>query len=425
MIRLRRELDVFRLCPRSMRVLMLSNMIYALLLPVIEVFVAAYVMRNSRDVGQVFTYQLAVYTATPAAFFLNGILLGRIPAKHLYAAGMVLSGLAMVSLMRTVTLTSTGIAIAGLIMGLATGLFWANRGFLALATTQDSNRNYYYGFELFVAMLASVLVPALIGWFLSGTMRYGWLDGLVQHAYHLIAVAFLILTAAAAVLLEQGSFASPARTRFLFARFHPLWRSMQRLALLKGLAQGYMLTAPAMLILLLVGQEGTLGLTQSIGGILAAAILYTVGRTTSPRHRQLVFAVALSLFFLGSVANALLFNTAGVLIFLACLLLAKPLLDLGYNPIELRVIDAVSSLEQRSQYAYLFNHDLALFAGRALGCLLFLAIARWVSGIAALRYAMPVVALLQMLSIAVARQIHRRLALPEFLHRDHPSPAPC
>jgi hypothetical protein len=38
---------------------------------------------------------------------------------------------------------------------------------------------------------------------------------------------------------------------------------------------------------------------------------------------------------------------------------------------------------------------------------------------------MPVVALLQMLSIAVARQIHRRLALPEFLHRDHPSPAPC
>lgn len=404
MNRFRKEVEVFLQCPRSMQLLMLANMIYALLLPIIEIFVAAYVMRNSHAASLVVTYQLAVYAATPVAFLVNGFLLGRVEAKHLYAAGMLLSGLAIVWMMRSGSLSLFDIAASGLMMGLATGLFWANRGFLALASTQDNNRNYYYGMELFIAMLASVVVPALVGWFLSGTARYGWLGGEVNRAYQGIAGVFLALTAASALIVLRGTFPTPANTRFLFLHFHPLWGLMQKLALLKGLAQGYILTAPAMLILLFAGKEGTLGATQSIGGVLAAFMLYTVGRSASPRHRQLVFAAGLLLFFAGAAFNAVLFNAWGVLLFLACLLLAKPLLDLGYNPIEMRIIDAVSQLEGRNQYAYFFNHDLALFAGRAVGCLFFLALAHWGSPTVALRYAMPVIALLQLLSIAVARQ---------------------
>jgi YQGE family putative transporter len=388
-----------------MQVLILSNMIYALVLPVIEIFVGAYVMRNSHAVDKVISYQLSVYTATPVAFFLNGILLGRIQAKHLYAAGMLLSGVAMITMMGASVLTPTGIAISGLLMGLSTGLFWANRGLLALTTTDDSNRNYYYGVELFFASLASVVIPALIGWFISGTALYGWLNGKVNRAYQIVSVVFLCLTVIAAGILERGAFGSPPRMRFVFFHFHPLWRQMLKLALLKGLAQGYILTAPAMLILLLVGQEGTLGATQAIGGVASACLLYTVGRAAGPRHRRFVFSAGLVLFLLGAVANALLFNAVGVLIFIACLVLAKPLLDLAYNPIELQVVDTVSRLEKRNQYAYLFNHDLGLFAGRALGCLLFLAIAYWGSGIMALRYALPAIAFLQLFSIHVAGQI--------------------
>src|ERR1035437_5211712 len=76
MNQLRKEFEVFLRCSRSMQVLMVSTMIYALVLPVIEVFVAAYVMRNSHAVSKVVTYQLSIYAATPLAFFLNGKLLG-------------------------------------------------------------------------------------------------------------------------------------------------------------------------------------------------------------------------------------------------------------------------------------------------------------------------------------------------------------
>lgn len=409
MNRLRREFEVFTRCPRSMQVLLMANMVYALVLPVVEIFVAAYVMRNSHAVDRVVTYQLSVYVGTPLAFYLNGILLRRVEMKHLYAAGMLLSGMAMMLLMQSGVLTLTGIAVSGLAMGLATGLFWANRGFLALATTNDDNRNYYYGVELFVATLAFVVVPALVGWFISGATHFDWLGGTANRAYRIIAVAVFACTVLASVIVEQGNFRNPEPASFVFFRFHPLWWRMLELALLKGVAQGYMLTAPTMLIMLLVGQEGILGTTQAIGGIFSACTLYAVGRTTAPRHRKIVFSVGLALFFLGSATCGVLFNAVSVLIFIGCLVLAKPLLDLAYNPIELQVIEAVSRQEARTEYAYFFNHEFGLFTGRFLGCALFLVIAHGWSGVAALKYALPAVALAQLLSIQVAGQIFRGL----------------
>jgi len=130
-------------------------------------------------------------------------------------------------------------------------------------------------------------------------------------------------------------------------------------------------------------------------------------KTTAPQHRRIVFAAGLLLFFFGSLGSSLFFNAAGALVFVGCLLLAKPLLDLAYNPIEFEVVETVAAIEKRSEYAYLFNHELGLFVGRSVGCVLFLAIVHWGSGVAALRYALPIVALLQLFSIHVAGQIAR------------------
>jgi len=120
-----------------------------MVLPVIDIFVAAYVMRNSQDVNLVVIYQFAVYTGIPLTLLINGFLLQRIQIKRLYSLGMLLSGVAMAVMMSRGKLTLAGIGVAGVLMGMAFGLFWANRDFLALSTTSDSARNYYYGVETF------------------------------------------------------------------------------------------------------------------------------------------------------------------------------------------------------------------------------------------------------------------------------------
>lgn len=405
MNRIVKEYRVFAACSFEMRALLIANAIYALVLPVIEIFVAAYVLRNSHRASRVVLYQLAIYAATPVAFLLNGYLLRVIAVKRLYAAGMFFSGAALLVLMLVNIDTITALVLSGALMGLATGVFWANRGFLCLATTNDQNRNYFYGIETGVMSITSVIVPLGVGTLVAIAMDHSRVADGVNLAYRAIAVGALVLTTASAAVVMLGSYQNPRVDTLLFLRSHPLWYRLLAMAVLRGLGQGYIVTAPALLILKLVGQEGTLGSVEAIGSCVAALCLYIIGRVCKPEHRVYVLAAGLSLFFIGSAVNAESFNATGALIFMACLILAKPLIDLAYFPIELRTIDVVSDLEDRDRYAYILNHEAGLFIGRLVGCTLFVAIAAYASDASALRYSLLIVAVLQLPAIHIARRL--------------------
>jgi YQGE family putative transporter len=382
-----------------MRVLLVTNLIYAFVMPVIEIFIGAYVMRNSNDVRMVIAYQLAVYTGIPFTFLINGWLLQGINIKRLYSLGMLLSGVSMVWMMSLNSLNLYGLAVAGLLMGMSFGLYWSNRDFLALSSTNDENRNYYYGLENFFATNTAIIVPISIGAFISSF-------GLAaNHAYQIVTGGVFVLTILASIVVHQGGFENPPRTQFIYFRYHWLWNRMQILAVLKGMGQGYIVTAPAMLVMTLVGKEGSLGILQTAGGVLSAILLYILGRTTQPRHRIYIFAAGLSLFVLGAIPNALLYNALGVLIFMLCLVIGRPLQDVAYFTIQMLVIDTVSAIENRNKYAYIFNQEFGFYVGRLAGCGLFLFLAFDLSSTFALRYALLIVASIQLLSVFVARQL--------------------
>ena len=97
--KLNAELAFFRQHPLGMRMLLLTNLIYGLVMPIIELFVGAYIMRNSNDISLVVVFQLAVYTGIPTTFLLNGWLLNHVPIARLYSFGMLLSGVSMAAMM--------------------------------------------------------------------------------------------------------------------------------------------------------------------------------------------------------------------------------------------------------------------------------------------------------------------------------------
>jgi YQGE family putative transporter len=389
--------------PRDMRVLLITNLVYGLVMPVIEMFIGAYVMRKSDDVKMVVIYQLAVYTGIPFTFLVNGWLLQLVSVKRLYSVGMLLSGVSMVVMMSLNELSLVGLGVAGLLMGMSFGLYWSNRDYLALSSTSDGNRNYYYGLETFFATNVGIVVPfavgAFIGWY------GGEVTGQVSRAYQLVTAVVFVITIAASVIVHRGQFKNPPPTQFLYFRFHWIWNRMQLLAILKGLAQGYIVTAPAMLIMTHVGKEGSLGTILSVGSVLSAILLYILGRTTKPKHRIYLFAVGLSLFALGALANGILFNKLGVLLFMVLLVLGRPLADIAYFTIQLLVIDTVSAIEKRNQYAYIFVQEFGFYIGRFAGCGLFILLATQVSNTFALRFALLIVAVLQLLSVFVAKRI--------------------
>ncbi|WP_317125397.1 MFS transporter, partial [Flavobacterium bomense] len=321
--------------------------------------------------------------------------------RKLYSAGMMLSGVSMMIMMSLKTLDLVGIGFAGITMGLSFGFYWSNRDYLALAITNDTNRNYYYGLETFFYTIIAVVIPITIGWFIESSGD----TAQIHTAYLIITGIVFLVTVIASIVCFRGTFQNPIQKKYVFFKFHQLWYKLLSLSLLKGLVQGFLVTAPAMLIMLLIGKEGALGTAQSIGAIIAAVIMYVIGRIAKPSDRIKIFTAGLVLFALGAVVNGLLFNQTGVIIFILLLLIAKPLMDLAYFPIQFKVIDIVSKIEKRGEFAYILNHEAGLFAGRFLGAGTFLVLAYTISTEIALRYAIVIVAVLQLSSIFVAKKI--------------------
>lgn len=400
-----KEFDFFSSHSKGMRVLLLTNLIYGLVGPIIELFIGAYIMRNSSDISLVVIFQLAVYTGIPLTFMINGFLLNRIKIAWLYSFGMLLSGISMFAMMLLQQLDTMGVFLAGLIMGLSYGFFWANRDFLALNTTNDGTRNYYYGIETFFYTITGILVPLAAGAFIGATDKNGWFGGHVNTAYYILTAIVFVMSMFASILVHRGEFVNPKRAPFLFIKFDRIWNKMLGLASLKGLAQGYIVTAPTMLILSLVGKEGSLGLIQGIAAAVSAILLYILGRVTEPKHRLLIYGIGCLLFMVGALLNASLYSALGVILFMMCLLFARPLLDIAYFPIQLKVIDFVAEKEKRNEFSYIFNHELGLYLGRLFGCGLFIVLARYVSEYAALRYALLVIAVFHALGWFMAKSI--------------------
>jgi YQGE family putative transporter len=354
-------------------------------------------------------YQLCVYTGIPFTFLINGFLLNKIRISHLYSFGMLLSGISMIFMMTLSEISMAGVSIAGFIMGASFGFFWANRDFLTLDTTNDKNRNYYYGVETFFYTLTFIIVPAVVGWFIVRSANQQWFGGNISGAYQVVTAIVLLLTILSSIVIHQHKFRNPKHKKFLYLHFDPLWKKMLGLASLKGMVQGYLVTAPAILIMTLVGDEGTLGIVQSISGILTAFMLYILGRTTKPKHRIYIFAVGMTIFLVGALSNQILFSAIGVIVFVLCKVLFMPLHDIAYFPIQMRVIDTLSVKENRSEYAYIFNHEFGLYLGRFFGLVLFIGLAFYISKDFALRHALVIVALIQMISIPVAKNIIRHV----------------
>lgn len=391
--------------PEAMRRLLMTNMIYALVIPIIEIFVNAYIMRRSNNPVMVAIYQLTVYTGIPIAFLINGYLLSRVKISRLYSFGMLLSGISILGMMNLTALDAAGIGAAGMLMGISFGFFWANRDFLALSVTQDSNRNYYYGLETFFYTISFIVVPFLVGGFISAAESHGWFEGGAKRAYQIVAAAVCLLTVLASGVALKSNFANPIRKQFIYFKYHRLWQKMLLLAALKGIVQGYLVIAPAILVMRLVGNEGSLGVIQAICGVLTAVMLYVLGRLSDAKHRIYIFATGISIFLAGSIFNGVLFSAAGVIIFMLCKVLFQPLHDIAYFPIQMKTIDVVSKLEDRNQFAYILNHEFGLYVGRFFGLILFILLAFYVSETFALKYSLIVIALLQMLAWPAARQV--------------------
>lgn len=402
-----RELSFFRSQEHNMKVLLLTNMIYAFVLPVVEIFAGAYVMRSTNAPSMVAYYQLAMYVGVVFTSLVNGLLLKQVPIKYLYAAGILVSGLSLGGMMLIEGLGIVELGIAGFLLGAASGFFWTNRYLLTLYNTHDDNRNYFFGLESFFFSVANITVPLVIGAFIGGMAGKEMLgiDFDAALCYKIVMAVVVLVTILAVSVLSKGHFEMPKDTSFMHFRFHELWRRMLALASLKGMVQGFLVTAPAILVMKFVGDEGALGTIQGVSGAMTAILVYVLGRVARPEHRLWIFLSSVLIFFVGTICNGVMFSAMGVIAFVLCKVIFQPLFDLAYFPVMMKTIDVVAKIECRNEYTYIMTHEVGMFVGRFLGLSLFIALAYFISEDFALKYALVIVAALQTLAYPLAKNI--------------------
>jgi len=403
----RKEYAHYKSHPLNMRILLMTNLIYALVLPVLELFVGAYILRQSNNSSFVVLYQLMVYTGIPFTFLINGFLLRIIPIARLYSLGMLMSGIAMSVMMILPELEVFGVGMVGFIMGSSYGFFWANRDFLSLSSTTDQNRNYYFSLETVFYTVTFIIMPAIAGFFIASGETYGWYSA--RSAYIVLTMAVFALTITASFMVHRGKFINPPKVRFIYLKFHKDWYWMLIMGSCKGIAQAAIFFFPILLIMSFVGKEGSLGGLVAASSLVTAGMLYLIGRFSRPEHRILIFGAGLLVFLIGGSINAFFFSAIGVVFYQLCNSLSRPLLDAAYFPIQLGVIDYIAAIEKKNKFAYIFNHEAGLYAGRLAGCLLFLITSKNLSPEFALRYVLLIIALVQALSIPVAIYLQRKV----------------
>jgi YQGE family putative transporter len=398
-------------------------LLYAFVLPVIELFVGAYIVsppdakailtvaQKQDNINLYLYYQFALYLGIPICFVLNGFLLRKIKVTYLYSLGLLLSGVSMTFMMSLNNLDNTGVIIAGLIMGASYGFFWANRDFMSLEVTNDDNRNYYFSIDTIFYTITWIIVPAIIGYVIT----YGPENKIYSEkvGYIGVTIAVFIITIIATIIINKENYNNPKNEKFLFFNYDKLWNKMILFSITKGVMQGAIMIFPILLILSIIGGVNMLGFIVSGGQILSAIMLYIIGRYAKPKHRLLIYVVSISFFSIAILIHGSLYSVLGVIIYNILQFIAKPLHDVSYFPTEFRVIDIVSNKEKRNEFSYIINHEFTLFLGRISAILIVLLLAYTLSPDFALRFGLFFIAVIMVVSIFLGKDIIKDCEIQE------------
>ena len=108
----------------------------------------------------------------------------------------------------------------------------------------------------------------------------------------------------------------------------------------------------------------------------------------------------------------------GLIVAAFLMIVARPMFDLAYFPIQMQVIDYLKAKENRSGYSYIFSHECGLYGGRLFGCGLFIVITYTISETAALIYTLPIVTFIQMMSLIMVRRITGKIASEDVIQNN-------
>ena len=351
------EVDCYRALSTDLRKLLLSYYFYLAAYPMFGLFTNAYLWRQNGDLKQLIVFNLFYCIGLPSGFYINGLLLRRFSALRLYALGAFMEALASLLVVFFHSGTFGSLVWYGLLAGLGSGLFWGNKNFLSLKLTRGENRLYYNTLESAGDLMANMIVPALAGLFIV-------VGG--QIAYKILMGVGMILVVVAGYVIQSSKVEELNREPMFVRNPKRIWNSVRWFNILSNILVGAESIIPGVLILLLVGKEGTLGIVNSATAILSALSIYTVGRMGKIENLWKIVGVADFMYMIGVILLAWFFNPIVVLVYSAVSTIAWTFRWSPSSTLTMEIMDEGDG----DQYAYICDTETMFNIGRITGLVL-------------------------------------------------------
>lgn len=373
--------------------LITSISLYNIISVIFGIFLNAFLWRQSHNVIIVALFNAVTYGGIPAGFYANGWLIKKISPSVLYTLGLLIKGLSTLFLMFLPQVTIITIILYGVLSGIASGMYWANRNLLTLQNTKSENRIYFSGLEQTTGNISDIIIPFFIGWFITigGTISlYSPVQG-----YRIVAVCMLFIIFILGLVMKSLTSNPISSSQITLKSASRSWNQMRLLQFFLGFLGGGWSFIPILMVLSLVGKENILGTIQSLSTIFVVIVTYILGKSLAVKHRLKLILTSFILSLFGACFFGVLYSTIGVIVFFVCQSLLVPLLWLATNSLTYDLIDKEDE-NPKNHYAYIFDQEIYLNGGRILAIIIFILLALTLSNNFALRFSSILFAMSQL-----------------------------
>lgn len=354
----------FKNLPQKARELLISFFFYSTAYPMISIFISAFIWRNNSNISYLIYFRIGQFLIVPFAFLLGGILLKIIKINLLYFIGALLIAISSLLVIFLKNNTVVGFLIMGILLGIGTGLYWANRNYLTIKETNEENRSYFFGLLFSFATVIGLVVTLLVGWLIVFGMSYQLL----------ITIAFILIFFSGTVILK-GNYETPKIGRLFIHKSSYIWMRKRIIHLGIGLVEGLTYVIPGLLILTVLGNEGILGTLTAASSIISAILIYLYGRKSHAKNHKTYFIVSTILGLITSLLIAVVFNKFTVITYSLLNGLITSFLWITFASPVLKNIDLEVGKIENKRFSYVLDTEFFLNSGRIIGLVICLLIA--------------------------------------------------
>lgn len=357
-----------RLPPNERRILA-SFLLFIVAWPAFSTFVNTFLWRASGDPVHLAAYAIGMYVGVPLGFYLNSALLLRVPFKWLFLAACVLQGIVPLVLTIVRPDTVAEVTAFGALFGIPMGLYWGNRNLMTLCATEQCHRLRFLSVEAVQNTAAGIVVPLLIGYWLANA-------GNVGTAYVALMVVGLILLTVSGLLIGSADTEIPHRKEpSAFVRgASRLWNTQRAFEFLIGAMTASESTMSMLVILTFLGLEDAVGTVRSLAAVLTALVMYRFGRRIPESRYRGVLWFSFALIGASAVAFAVGFSPASAIPYFVAAGLVGAFRSTTTMNAMYKTVDHEAGRTDRNRFAYLFDREVALNAGRVTALVAMIAV---------------------------------------------------